>query len=84
MELMLLQRVRDEAHRFAIGFNRTARSKAMRKNILGELPGFGAISRKKLLKLAGSIDGITKVSREDIEKILTKKQIQTLEDHGIL
>jgi excinuclease UvrABC nuclease subunit len=57
-ELMLLQQLRDEAHRFAIGFNRGLRSKAMKKNILEELPGFGPVTRKKILKLAGSIEGI--------------------------
>ncbi len=55
---MLLQKIRDEAHRFAIGFNRGLRSKAMKKNILEELPGFGPVTRRKLLKLAGSVDGI--------------------------
>ena len=39
-ELMLLQKIRDEAHRFAITFNRSLRSKQMKKNILEELPGF--------------------------------------------
>jgi excinuclease UvrABC nuclease subunit len=35
---MLIQKIRDEAHRFAISFNRTSRNKAMKKNILEELP----------------------------------------------
>lgn len=39
-ELMLVQKIRDEAHRFAISFNRSSRNKAMKKNILEELPGF--------------------------------------------
>ena len=38
IELMLFQKIRDESHRFAIGFNRTSRNKAMKKNILEELP----------------------------------------------
>lgn len=84
MELMLLQKIRDESHRFAIGFNRSARSKAMKKNILEELPGFGPVARKNILKLAGSIDGLREVPREEIEKILTKKQMETLEEHGLI
>ena len=84
MELMLLQKIRDEAHRFAIGFNRSARSKSMRKNILEELPGFGPVTRKNILKIAGSIDNLHEIPREEIEKILTKTQMKTLEEHGLL
>lgn len=84
LELMLFQKIRDESHRFAIGFNRSNRSKAMKKNILEELPGFGPVARKNILKLAGSVDKLHEVSREELGKILSKKQIMTLEDHGLL
>ncbi len=81
---MLLQKIRDESHRFAIGFNRSARSKAMKKNILEELPGFGPVARKNILKLAGSIDNLQNIPREDIEKVLTKRQMETLKEHGLV
>ena len=81
---MLLQKIRDESHRFAIGFNRSARSKSMRKNILEELPGFGPVARKNILKIAGNIENIHEIERGEIEKILTKKQVQTLEEHGLI
>lgn len=84
LELMLLQKIRDEAHRFAIGFNRSSRNKAMKKNILEELPGFGPVARKNILKIAGSIEKIGEVPRREIEKVLTKKQVETLEEHGLL
>jgi len=84
MELILLQKIRDESHRFAIGFNRSARSKSMKKNILEELPGFGPVARKHILKIAGSIDNLHEIPRAEMEKILTKKQLQTLEEHGLL
>ncbi len=80
---MVLQKARDESHRFSITANRSARMKSMKKNILEELPGFGPITRKKLLKLAGNIDEIKNIALEQIEKILTKSQIQSLKDHGI-
>ena len=54
-ELMLLQKARDEAHRFAVSFNRALRQKAQKKNILEQLPGIGPKTRKKLLKAAGSV-----------------------------
>jgi excinuclease ABC subunit C len=83
-ELMLLQQLRDEAHRFAIGFNRGLRSKAMKKNILEELPGFGPVTRKKILKLAGSIEGISALTLPEIESICTPAQVATLKDHGLI
>ncbi len=83
-ELMVLQKARDEAHRFSITANKSARTKSMKKNILEELPGFGPVTRKKLLKLAGNIDEIKNINLEEIEKICTKVQIETLRDHGII
>jgi excinuclease ABC subunit C len=82
-ELMVLQKARDESHRFSIGANKQARMKSMKKNILEEIPGIGPVTRKKLLKLAGSVDEIKNIKLEEIEKIITKIQLQTLKDHGI-
>lgn len=81
---MAVQKIRDEAHRFAISFNRSARSKAMKKNLLEELPGFGPVTRKKLLKLAGSVDAIRELSKEDILSVCSIPQYETLEAHGLL
>ena len=83
-ELMVLQKARDESHRFSINVNRSARTKAMKKNILEELPGIGPVTRKKILQLSGSIDDIKNISLEDLKKICTKSQIETLRDHGII
>lgn len=80
-ELRLVQKIRDEAHRFAITFNRDKRIKSMKKNILESLPWIWPKTRKKILKKFGSIDAIKK---EELESILTKKQIEILEDHGII
>lgn len=81
---MLLQKARDESHRFAITANRQARTKAMKKNILEELPGFGPVTRRKLLRLAGSVDGIKKLTEGEILSVCTKSQVETLRDHGII
>ena len=83
-ELMVLQKARDESHRFSITANKAARMKSMKKNIIEELPWFGPVTRKKLLKLAWSVEDMKNVSLEEIEKICTKKQIETLKDHGII
>ncbi len=55
----------------------------MKKNILEELPGIGPTTRKKLLKSAGTLDGIRLLREEDIMKIVNKKQLTTLRDHGL-
>ncbi len=81
---MLLQKARDESHRFAITANRSARMKSMKKNILEELPGFGPVTRKKLLKLAGSIEAIKNITSDELSSICTKTQIETLRDHGLI
>ena len=81
---MLLQKARDESHRFAITANKSARTKSMKKNILEELPGFGPVTRKKLLKLAGSIDAIKNITPDELSTVCTKVQIETLRDHGII
>jgi excinuclease ABC subunit C len=83
-ELMVLQKARDESHRFSITANRSARTKAMKKNILEELPGIGPVTRRKLLKLAGSVDGIKDISSEELSKICNTAQVETLRDHGII
>lgn len=83
-ELMVLQKARDESHRFSITANRTARAKSMKKNILEELPGIGPVTRKKLLKLAGSIDRIKDISSTELSKICNISQVETLRDHGII
>ena len=83
-ELMTLQKARDEAHRFSITANKTARMKSMKKNILEELPWFGPVTRKKLLKLAGDLDDIRTLSEKVLLSVCTKTQLETLKDHGIM
>ena len=56
--LLLLQRVRDEAHRFAISFQRELRRRAGLTSILEEIPGIGPGKRKSLLRALGSLKGV--------------------------
>ena len=83
-ELRLVQKIRDEAHRFAITFNRDSRIKAMKKNILEELPWFWPKTRKKILNKYWNINKIKWINQEELLKILTKKQIETLENHWLI
>jgi excinuclease ABC subunit C len=56
--LQLVQRVRDEAHRFAVGFHRQARSRRTITSELDEIPGVGPSRRRKLLSRFGSVRGV--------------------------
>ena len=81
--LYLLQRLRDEAHRFAITFHRQRRSKAMTHSALDDIPGLGAVRRKALLKEFGSVK---RLRSADVEQITAVKGIgpalaQTVHDH---
>ncbi|WP_375498818.1 excinuclease ABC subunit UvrC [uncultured Jatrophihabitans sp.] len=64
--LYLLQRVRDEAHRFAITYHRQKRSKAMTTSALDDVPGLGETRRKALLTRFGSLKRLRAASVEDI------------------
>ena len=83
-ELMILQKARDEAHRFAISFNRKSRDKGLVKNMLDEIPGIGPSTRRALLKAAGSIDGIKDLSEAELAKLASAPQREALRDHGLL
>ena len=64
--LYLLQRIRDEAHRFAISFHRSRRSKIMLESILDEVPQLGQARRTALLDRFGSVAAIRKASIDEI------------------
>ncbi|MDA0173095.1 excinuclease ABC subunit UvrC [Solirubrobacter taibaiensis] len=68
-ELQLLQRVRDEAHRFAITHHRIRRDKAMTESIMDDLPGIGPSRKRALLKHFGSPEAVLGASREDLENV---------------
>jgi excinuclease ABC subunit C len=68
-ELQLLQRVRDEAHRFAITHHRIRRDRAMTASILDELPGVGPARKRALLAHFGSPDAVVAASREELEAV---------------
>jgi excinuclease ABC subunit C len=68
-ELQLLQRVRDEAHRFAIEFHRGRRDRAMTRSILDELPGVGPARKRSILQHFGSPERFLAASREELEAV---------------
>ena len=64
--LFLLQRVRDESHRFAISYHRKLRKKRDYMSVLDRIPGIGPIKKKELIKRFGSIEKIKGLSKEEI------------------
>jgi len=64
--LFLVQRVRDEAHRFAITYHRTLRTRKTLTSLLEEVPGIGPERRRLLLREFGSLEGIREASEEDL------------------
>jgi excinuclease ABC subunit C len=67
--LYYLQRLRDEAHRFAIGSHRTRRSMDLKKNPLDEIEGVGPGRKRALLHAFGSARGVSRASVEDLAKV---------------
>jgi len=67
--LYLLQRVRDEAHRFAITHHRGRRSKSMVESVLDDVPGLGEVRRRTLLKHFGSLKKLRAATEEEIATV---------------
>jgi excinuclease ABC subunit C len=67
--MLLLQRVRDESHRFAIEYQRDLRSKVNMTSILEELPGIGPGKRKALLKALGSLRAVRNATLDELIEV---------------
>lgn len=80
--LRLLQRIRDEAHRFAVTFNRKRRSMRTVTSALLSIPGVGPVKRRQLIQVFGSVQGVRDANLEDIAALpgFTKASAQRLKD----
>ena len=78
--LYLLQKLRDEAHRFAINFHRSKRSKVMLESLLDEVPGLGEIRRKSLLTHFGSVTALKAATVDELASVpgIGGKMAQTI------
>jgi excinuclease ABC subunit C len=66
--LLLLDRIRDEAHRFAIAYHKKVRGRETIKSVITEIPGIGGVRQKQLLKYFGSVGKIMEASPEALAK----------------
>ena len=71
--LLLVQRIRDEAHRFAVTFHRRARTMRDLHSELDQVPGVGPRRRRTLLTTFGSLAGVRRATREELEAIVGRK-----------
>jgi len=81
--LYFVQRLRDEAHRFAIGTHRARRKKEFTKNPLDEIPGIGPSRKRALLLAFGSAKGVSRAGLSDLEKTpgINKATARMVYDH---
>ncbi|SEH10189.1 excinuclease ABC subunit UvrC [Thermoleophilum album] len=68
-ELQLLQRIRDEAHRFALDYHRRRRTRDLRRSLLDELPGIGPARKRAILRHFGSPERVLEATREELEAV---------------
>ena len=76
--LYLLQRVRDEAHRFAITYHRNLRSKSMVDSILDDVPGVGPARKRALVKKFGSLKQMRAAQAEDLAEVVPERVAEDL------
>src|SRR5687767_1623610 len=79
--LLLIQRIRDEAHRFAITFHRKARSMRDLRSELDDVPGIGPRRRRALLRAFGSLAGVRRATREELEPVVGAKTAAAVIDY---
>jgi len=81
--LYFVQRLRDEAHRFAIGAHRAKRSKAIGANPLDEIPGIGPARKRALLKHFGSAKSVARAGLADLKAVegISAAMAQAIHDH---
>ncbi len=78
--LQFLQKLRDEAHRFAITFHQKQKQKTMQQSKILELKGIGKATQKRLLAYFGSFENIRGASLEELEKVLPKNLAKSVYD----
>ena len=79
--LKLLQRIRDEAHRFAITFHRNTRGRRMRRSSLEDIPNVGEKAAKKLLKSFGTIAAIKQATVPELMQVVNKRAAESVYEY---
>ncbi len=79
--IKLLQRIRDESHRFAVSYHTVLKRAKQTSSVLDGIPGIGLVNKKKLLKKFGSVSGISGASDNEIEAIVGQARAKQIRMH---
>src|SRR5690606_31587858 len=77
----LLQRIRDESHRFAVSYHSVLKTKRQTASILDDIPTIGPATRKQLLKAFGSVKGLLQARDWEVEKVVGEKKAAILKQY---
>ncbi len=77
----LLQRIRDESHRFAVSYHTVLKTKRQTASLLDDIPNIGPATRKKLIKTFGSMQGLLQAQQTEVEKAVGTKKAATLKQY---
>jgi excinuclease ABC subunit C len=77
----LLQRIRDESHRFAVSYHSTLKRNRQTASLLDDIPGIGPATRKKLLRAFGSMRGIMLADEDELTTVLGGKKARVVKQH---
>ncbi len=77
----LLQRIRDESHRFAVSYHSTLKRKQQTASLLEDIPTIGPATRKKLIRSFGSVRGVVQARDEELAKVIGQKKAALLRQH---
>lgn len=77
----LLQRIRDESHRFAVSYHSTLKGKRQTASFLDDIPTIGPATRKRLIKTFGSMRGVTQARQGELEKVVGIKKAAILRQY---
>jgi excinuclease ABC subunit C len=79
--IKLLQRIRDESHRFAINYHSYLKTTRQRSSLLDDVPTVGPATKKKLIKTFGSVSGVIQARQWELEKLVGKKKADILRQY---
>jgi excinuclease ABC subunit C len=79
--LQLLQRLRDEAHRFAVSYHTSVRDKRVRASVLDGVPGVGPTTRKKLIRAFGSVAGVKQAGLPELSAIVGAAKARVIKEY---
>lgn len=81
--LHLLQRIRDEAHRFAVSYHKTVRKKRTKSSQLDSIVGIGPVTKRKLIRHFGSVSAVKKATSNQLIEVVGKSKAQIINEHLI-